>query len=87
MEDSQEKSLTIESIVFSGEDFNDDDKVTLTLLSEMVFTPPYELYVINICNKIIQEKHKKIKPIFEEGNYTLDEVIKEYKDIIFRISN
>ena len=85
MENSESQSLTIEDINKSTESFTEDDKMMISLLSEMVFIPPYEQYVINIINKIIKDNYKKIEPIFKEKNYNIDEIIAEYKDICFNM--
>jgi len=87
MEEFQNLSLTIEDINESEENFTEDDKLMISLLSEMVFIPPYEQYVINIINKIIKDSYKKIHPIFEEKNYNIEEIIAEYKDICYNMIN
>ena len=85
MEDFQNLSLTIEGINESEVNFKEDDKLMISLLSEMAFMPHYEQYVINIINKIIKDSYKKIHPIFEEKNYNVEEIIAEYRDICFNM--
>ena len=50
----------------------------LMLLSEMVFSPPYEQYVINFANKIFKEDYMNIKPLFEKKIYAFKEIFQKF---------
>ena len=58
--------------IFDEED--EDKNEMLSLLSEMVFIAPFEKYVINTI-----DNYKEIPPLFEEKEYSLDEIISEFK--------
>ena len=56
-------SLSIKDIKVSEEENNKDEyQEMITLLSEMVFSAPYERYVINIINSILKNNYKMIEP-------------------------
>ena len=71
---SQIQALSLEDLDFVDKNTEEENNEIISLLSEMVFTAPYELYVINILNKIINDNFKKIEPLFEVSNYTIEEI-------------
>ena len=48
----------------------------------MIFTAPYEKYIINTINKIFKENYVKIEPLFTEKTFNIDDIINEFKNII-----
>lgn len=70
-------SLSENDINISDEE---EDKNMLSILSEMKFSAPFEKYIINNINKIIKDNYKKIMPLFEEKEYSLKEIIDEFKN-------
>ena len=59
-----------------------EDLETLSLLSEMIFTAPYEKYVIKMINRIIKNNYKTIEPLFEKNNYSNKEITEQFKKAI-----
>ena len=57
----------------------EDEKNMLSLLKEMKFNYPFEKFIINIINKILRKSFNKIMPLFEEKEYSLKEIIEEFK--------
>ena len=57
----------------------EDDKEMLGLLSEMVFTAPFEKYVENSITKLINNNFKNIDPLFINKEYSLQETIEEFQ--------
>ena len=76
--DSKEDLSSIDSLSEKDIFLTDEEEENemLSLLSDMVFTAPYEKYVINTINKIFKDKYK-VEPLFKEKKYTFDEIIKE----------
>ena len=70
-------SLSEKDIFLTDEE---EENEMLSLLSDMVFTAPYEKYVINTINKIFKDNYK-VEPLFKEKKYTFDEIIKEVIEI------
>jgi len=68
----------------SNIEYNDQEeyKEIVSLLSEMIFSAPYERYVINIINKIIRINYEQIKNLFEVSDYTIEDIIGEFKEIL-----
>ncbi len=85
MESFQSLSFTLEDIKNSGENIIEDDKEMNSLITDNDFIPLYEQYSISIINKIIKDNYKKIETIFEEKNYSIEEIIADYRDICFNI--
>ena len=63
-------SLSENDILLSDEE---EEKEMLSFLSDMVFTAPYEKYVINTINKIFKDNYE-VKPLFMEKKYSLNEI-------------
>ena len=57
----------------------EDDEKMLSILSEMKFNAPFQKYIINQINTIIKDNYKKIMPLFEEKEYSLKEILEEFK--------
>ena len=57
----------------------EEDKEMLRLLSEMVFTAPFEKYVENSITKLINNNFKNIEPLFIIKEYSLQETIEEFQ--------
>ena len=76
--DSKEDLSSIDSLSEKDIFLTDEEEENemLSLLSDMVFTAPYEKYVINTINKIFKDNYK-VEPLFKEKKYTFDEIIKE----------
>ena len=70
-------SLSENDILLSDEE---EEKEMLSFLSDMVFTAPYEKYVINTINKIFKDNYE-VKPLFMEKKYSLDEIFNEFDKI------
>ena len=65
------------------EDIDQEEyKEMISLLTEMIFSAPYERYAINIINKIIRINFEQIKNLFETSNYTMTDIIREFKEIL-----
>ena len=63
------------------EDYNEEEnKEFKSLLSDLVYTVPYEQYVINFINKIINENYKNHEFLFEVSNYNINDIFKEFKN-------
>ena len=80
--DSKEDLSSIDSLSEKDIFLTDEEEENemLSLLSDMVFTAPYEKYVINTINKIFKDNYK-VEPLFKEKKYTFDEIIKEVIEI------
>ena len=70
-------SLSENDIFLTDEE---EENEMLFLLSDLEFTSIYEKYLINMINKIIEDKYE-IKPFFIEKKYSFDEIINEFGDI------
>ena len=70
-------SLSENDILLTDEE---EENEMLFLLSDMEFISLYEKYLINMINKIIEDKYE-IKPLFIEKKYNFDEIINEFGDI------
>lgn len=82
---NQIKELSLEDIELIEDNNEEDDKEFISLLTDLVYTAPYEQYVINFLNKIIKDNYKKIEPLFKKKNYNIEALIKEFNNpnIIF----
>ena len=79
-------SLSIKDIKVSEEENNKDEyQEMITLLSEMVFSAPYERYVINIINSILKNNYKMIEPLFNRATYDYEEIIEEFKKACYNL--
>ena len=82
-DDKEIQKLTEERINYIDEEDDKKDIEEMTsLLSEMIFTAPYEKYIINMINKIFKENYVKIEPLFTEKTFNIDDIINEFKNII-----
>ena len=82
-DDKEIQKLTEEKINYIAEEDDKKDIEEMTsLLSEMIFTAPYEKYIINMINKIFKENYVKIEPLFTEKTFNIDDIINEFKNII-----
>ena len=82
-DDKEIQKLTEEKINYIDEEDDKKDIEEMTsLLSEMIFTAPYEKYIINMINKIFKENYVKIEPLFTEKTFNIDDIINEFKNII-----
>ena len=70
-------SLSENDIFLTDEE---EENEMLFLLSDMEFISLYEKYLINMINKIIEDKYE-IKPLFIEKKYSFDEIINEFGEI------
>ena len=59
---------------------DEEEEEMLSLLSDMVFTAPYEKYVINTINTIFKDNYE-VEPLFREKEFGLNEIIDEVIDI------
>ena len=59
---------------------DEEEEEMLSLLSDMVFTAPYEKYVINTINTIFKDNYE-VEPLFREKECDLNEIIDEVIDI------
>lgn len=80
-----ELSLSKEDIKVVEDIDKEDYQLLLSLVSEMVFTAPYENYVINIINNIIKDNYKKIEPFLCKDKYNLTKIIDEFKDSCYNL--
>ena len=73
-------SLSENDIFLTDEE---EENEMLFLLSDMEFISLYEKYLINMINKIIEDKYE-VKPLFIEKKYSFDEIINEFGEITKR---
>ena len=59
---------------------DEEEEEMLSFLSDMVFTAPYEKYVINTINTIFKDNYE-VEPLFREKECDLNEIIDEVIDI------
>ena len=84
-DNNQLNELSLGDIEFVEEISEEENKEIISIVTDMVYTAPYEQYVINFLNKIIKENYKKIDPLFVKSNYNIKDLVKEFQnpDIIF----
>ena len=74
------KDIEIPSII---EDYDPEEyKEMIFLLTEMIFSAPYERYAINILNKIIKLNYGEIENLFKISDYTINDIICQFKEIL-----
>ena len=74
------KDIEIPSII---EDYDPEEyKEMIFLLTEMIFSAPYERYAINILNKIIKLNYGQIENLFKISDYTINDIIIQFKEIL-----
>ena len=78
-------SLSIEDIKVVEYYEKEEYQFFLSLVSGMVFTAPYESYVINIINNIIKDNYKNISPFLCKGKYKFEEIINEFKTACYNL--
>ena len=80
--DSKEDLSSIDSLSEKDIFLTDEEEENemLSLLSDMVFTAPYEKYVINTINTIFKDNYE-VEPLFREKECDLNEIIDEVIDI------
>ena len=80
-----ELDLTIQDIkipLIIEDNDQEEYKEMISLLTEMIFTAPYERYIINILNKILKNNYEKLENLFETSDYSINDIINKFQEIL-----